>query len=75
MTGTAGSKTVSLESKEAGAVMMVARAVYYGYFVHLEDTSVGQLSIHSPDLASNPVISSAVEKAARRLTEIEVDVG
>jgi len=75
MTGTAGSKTVSLESKERGAMFLVARAVYYSFYKGLEQTQLAGLATSSPDLLSNPNVLSTVEKAARRLTELTADVG
>lgn len=75
MTGTAGSKTVNLESREKAAVFMAARAVYYGYYKGLESSSVGGLTVGSPDLESNPAVERQIKEAARLLTELEVDVG
>jgi len=75
MTGTAGSKTVNLDTKEKGAVLLVARAVYYGFYKGLESSSVGGLTVGSPDLMSNPNVIRTVKEAARLLTELEVDVG
>lgn len=75
MGGTAGSKTVSLESKAEGAVIEVARAVYYSFYKGLDSTTIGGMTVDSPDLLSNPVVQRTLKEAARRLTEIEVDVG
>ena len=75
MTGTAGSKTVGLEGKERGAVFMVARAVYYSFCKGVDQTSVGGMVVSSPDLMSNPNVLRTVKEAARKLTELEVDVG
>jgi len=75
MSGTAGSKTVGLESKEKAAVFIVARAIYYGFYKGLESSSVGGLTVGSPDLMSNPNVIGTIKQAARQLTELEVDVG
>lgn len=75
MSGSAGSKSVGLESKEKGAVFIVARAIYYGFYKGLESSSVGGLTVGTPDLMSNPAVLRTIEDAARKLTELEVDVG
>lgn len=75
MGGTAGSKTVGLQSKEQGAVFEVARAVYYSFFKGVDLVGVGGLTVSSPDLLANPAVINAVKEAARRLVELEVGVG
>lgn len=75
MTGTAGSKTVNLESREKGAVFMVARAVYYSFYKDIEPAAVGGLTVGTADLLSNNVVLQTVKEAARRLVEIEVGRG
>jgi len=75
MGGTAGSKTVSLESRERGAIQRVARAIYYSFYKGIETSSVANLTVSSPDLVSDPNVQRAVREAARRLVEIEVDYG
>lgn len=75
MTGTAGSKTWSGESKEKGAVMLVARAIYHGFFKGIEPVGVEGVSVTTYDLLGNTVILRSIQMAARRLTELEVDVG
>jgi len=75
MTGTAGSKTVNLESREKAAVFIAARAIYYDFYKGVETASVGGLVMSSTDVMSNPSVQRAIEKAARKLTELEVDVG
>lgn len=75
MGGTAGSKTVSLESKEKGAVFIVARAIYYGFFKGVETSTIGGLTVSSPDLMSNQAVLASVKEASRRLTELDVDYG
>jgi hypothetical protein len=75
MSGTAGSKTVSLESKEYAAVMEAARAIYYGFYKGIENSSVGGIAVNSPDLKSNPNVDAQIERAARRLAELDVSYG
>ena len=75
MTGTAGTKTVSLESKQAGAVQLVAEVIYNDFYKGIEATSVGGIAISKTVLLANPTVMACVKEAARRLTEIEVDVG
>jgi len=79
MGGTAGSKTLSLDSREKGAVLDVAAAVYSNMYVSggSESTSfsIGGISSSSSSSASNMAIKSAAKDAARLLAEIEVDIG
>ena len=75
MTGTAGSKTVGLESKERGAVFAVARAVYYSFYKGVTQVGVGALAVSTPDLMSNPNVLRTVREAAHKLTELDVSVG
>jgi len=75
MTGTAGSKSVGLESKERGAVFHVARAVYYSFYKGVDSATVAALAVSSPDLMSNPNVLRTVREAAHHLTELEVSVG
>ena len=75
MTGTAGSKTVGLESKERGAVFHVARVVYHSFYKGIDQAVVNGLAVSSPDLMSNPSVVQTVREAAHKLSELEVDVG
>lgn len=75
MGGTSGSKTVSLESNEAGAVKLVARAIYYGFYKGLENVTVSGLSVTTNDLLGNSEVMKSVKEAARLLSELEVDTG
>lgn len=75
MGGTAGSKTVSLTSQQYAAVMEAARAIYYSFFKGIESSTVGGITVSTPDLQSNPRVQAAIEKAARRLAEFDVDYG
>ena len=75
MGGTAGDKTVSLEQREYAVVMEAARAIYYGFYKGLETSTVGGMTVSSPDLKSNMVVDARIEKAARRLAELDVSRG
>lgn len=79
MTGVAGSKTVSLESREKGAVLSVATAVYSNMYVssgsQSSSYSVGGIGISTSNAASNAAVDLAVKEASRSLAEVEVDVG
>jgi len=79
MTGTAGSKTVSLESREKGAVLSVAAAVYSNMYVssgsQSSSFSLGALATSTSNAASNAAVDLAVKEASRSLAELEVDVG
>jgi len=75
MSGTAGSKTVSLESKQKAAVFIAARAIYYSFYRGIELLSMQNVSFSVPDLMSNSVVMGAIEKAAHKLAELEVTYG
>jgi len=75
MSGTAGSKTVGLESNEKAAVFIVARAVYYSFYKDIEPAAVQGLSLGTADLLSNSTVLNVVKEAARRLVELEVSHG
>ena len=73
--GTAGSKTVSVESKQKGAIYDVARVVYYGFYKGVEAVGIGGLTVTTADLMSNPAILEMIKEAARQLTEMDVSRG
>ena len=75
MTGTAGTKSLSLESKEKGAVFMVVRAVYYGFYQGLNAVAISSLSVSTPDLMSNSAVTAVIKEAGHLLSEVDVDVG
>ncbi len=68
MSGTAGTKTLSLTSAQRGAVFLVARAVYYGFQKDLTGKTVGDISIQPADLLSNPKVLETIQLAATRLS-------
>ena len=72
MAGTAGSKTLNLTSQQKAAVFIVARAIYYGFYLHLSSSSVAGLTVTTPsDLMANIVVSESLHEAARLLMEPE----
>jgi hypothetical protein len=75
LSGTAGSKTVSLDSRQEGAVIGVAATVYSEMYVgsgsSTSSYSVGAVSTSS----SSQAVTTAAREAGRALAEIEVDVG
>lgn len=75
MGGTAGSKTVSVESRQKGAVMLVARAVYYGFYKGVEAVGVGGLAVAVADVLGNATVVAAIKDAARQLVELDVSYG
>ena len=75
MTGTAASKTLSCESKEAGAIYEVARLIYYGYYKRQDTVAISSLSTIMPNMLNNPTVEATIEKLAKQLIDIEVDVG
>lgn len=75
MSGSAGNKTLSVESKQRGAIYLVARAVYYAFFKGIETSTAGGLTVATPDLLADPTVVQTVKEAARRLVEVDVDYG
>jgi len=68
MSGTAGTKTISLESSEHGAVALVVRAVYYGFYKNLDQAGApGGFSISSQDLLKDPATLQLIKDAAASL--------
>ena len=68
MTGeTPGSKTVTLTSKQRGAVFHAARAIYYGFFKEIKVASTGGVTVSVTDLVSNPEVVKTIKEAAKRL--------
>lgn len=72
MAGTVGAKTVTLTSKQRGAVLFVARAVYASYNKNPEATSsdsTGQASLSQMDMMSNSNVLNAIQTAAKNLRD------
>jgi hypothetical protein len=70
MAGTAGSKTLNVTSQQKAAVMLVARAIYYGFYADLTPASISSLgTTAAPDLLSNANVQESVREAARLLQE------
>lgn len=70
LTGTAGTKSLSCQSRERGAIYMVARAIYASFFKNAAGTvsaALGPQSSSSSDLMSNPAVQKAVMDAATSL--------
>jgi len=75
MSGTAGNKTVNLESKEKGAVFLVARAIYFGCYKKPESTAIQGQSLSIADVMGNAAVLASVKEAARQLAELDVSYG
>lgn len=75
MSGTAGSKTVGLESMERAAVNSVVRIVYYSFYKDIQPATVSGLTLGTTDLLSNPAVAQTVKDMARRLAELDVSRG
>jgi hypothetical protein len=68
MSGTAGTKTLSLSSEKRGALMLVVRAAYYGFYKDLTGKTVGEVSFSPTDLLSNTNVLNTIQLAAARLS-------
>jgi len=76
MVGSAGSKTVTLTSKQRGGVFHLARIIYRDFYKEAgKTTSIGGLTVTAIELLANPTVESAIEKIARRLSTVDFHVG
>ncbi len=76
MTGTAGTKTLSCESNQAGAIYEAARLVYHGYYKGQEaGIGISGLSISTQNMLNNPTVEAVIEKLAKQLVDFDVEVG
>lgn len=78
LTGTAGSKTVSVTSAERGAILQVASAVYsVSKSTGSTSTSrgIGGLNISESSSQGNRMLEDMVKDAAARLKELDVSYG
>lgn len=64
MSGTAGSKTVSLTSQEEGVVFETARLVYYAFYKGVENVVVQGQTVSTPDIMSNPTVLRQIKEGA-----------
>jgi hypothetical protein len=75
MAGDAGSKTVTLTSRQRGGVFHVARIIYHETFKKMNVVTVATLALTTPELLSNPTIVSTIEKIAKKLGTVDFLVG
>jgi hypothetical protein len=75
MSGVAGVKTVSVESKEKGAILLVARKIYYGFYKGSTNVSIGGLAVSNIDVLGNQSVLNFAKECASRLTELDVTLG
>ncbi len=69
MSGTAGTKELSLESKQRGKFWLGIRATYNS-LKDLTSKSVGDVSFTPADLLSNDVVMAQLQKAASLSTDV-----
>jgi len=67
MTGTAGTKTLTATSKECGAILLLARMFYYGFFKGSENVTVQGVSVAITDILANPQTVQAIQAIAAKL--------
>jgi hypothetical protein len=72
--GAAGSKTVSLTSKQAGAVFLAVRMIYRGFWIGPKATGIAGMSLTEADVLANPTIVETIKLAAARLSSIAFKV-
>jgi hypothetical protein len=68
--GAAGSKTVTLTSKQAGAVFLTVRQIYDSFWKPRGTTVTQGQSVTLADVLANPTIVATIEKIASRLSEV-----
>ncbi len=66
--GTVGTKSLSVTNGQRGAILLVARAVYYGFQKDLTGRTVGDITIQPTDLLSNAKVMETIQLAASRLS-------
>ena len=75
MTGTAGSKTVSLASEEVWPVMAAAYAIYNNFYKGRTTVATQGQSLSIGEVMGNSTVMAEIEKAARQLAELDVSYG
>ena len=73
LSGDAGSKTVTVTSKQRGGVFVIARMIYYDYYQGITNMSAEGYSVSKTQLMSNPTVMAFVETIATRLQVAEDD--
>lgn len=70
MSGSVGSKMVSLQSSEEGAVLTVACDIYFSYYKDVDgNLSVEDYSVSTQNIMGNPQIIEKVKDLASRLRD------
>jgi len=67
MSGTAGSKTVTLTQKERAAVLGLTRYIYYGWYRNINPQSAGDVGVTPANLMENPEAMRTVRLYASML--------
>ena len=67
MTGTAGSKTVTLTQRERAAVLTVVRALYLSFYKNIDSANVAGVVITPQNVFDNPVVMRTIRECARLL--------
>ena len=75
MSGDAGSKTVTLTSKQQGGVFLAAQIIYEQMFKERGNVGMGGLTVTTTDLLANPVVVSTLQKIAKKLSTVYFHVG
>jgi hypothetical protein len=63
--------TVTVTSKERGAVFISARAIYYAFYKGIESAVIAGQSITKSDIMSNTEVMNTIRQAAKRLEQHE----
>ena len=74
--GAAGSKTITLDSKQAGAVQLITREIYYGFYKGQEAVQIGGIAVSVAAVMGKPQFRELLKSIALNLKpEMEADVG
>jgi len=69
LSGSAGSKTLSVSDSERAAIMYGARAIYYGFYRGVSTLSMGGISLTVPMVLENSEVRSMLQTLANNLKE------
>lgn len=75
LSGSAGTKSLTVESNKRFGVFAAARAIYYSFFKDITTRSIGDISVTPTDLIANPEVLKVLQMAASKSVDINVRRG
>lgn len=67
LSGVAGTKSIVATSAQAGAILEVARLIYWGYYNGQETISVGNLGVSPTNMLTDPNTETKIKQLASQL--------